>query len=286
MINTKQVLYIFVFLAIKTTALLSLLVMKFRGWYSIVPNATNPKINREISVHELQPDIVEYDNCNLKKYLENSIPVIVENVDSKSLTYFKNKTITEKQFTDGNIFIKSNGIIETMQTNIGKWVLTKSRRPIIMSSIFTGKYRSGISHIDVMPSYNFYTMLEGTKEVLIIPIEFESYVDLNNGIHNIHVSNEPKGEHKIENLPWLQNIPYYYRFDLQPNQMLIFNNSANIHKFINKNDITKALTIRVLDIFGTNSIQVLQNQLTNSDIQKVSMDYIVKKMDDNPANRY
>ena len=116
-------------------------------------------------------------------------------------------------------------MLDLMTSRYGYWILKQSKTPILYSGIFRGKYLSGITHIDISNTYNFYYMWKGVKEVLIVPKGFEKYVDMSYGIHNVYVRDEKSNSHDISKLKWLSNIPYYYRFNLKEGEILIFNNS-------------------------------------------------------------
>ena len=68
--------------------------------------------------------------------------------------------------------------------------------------------------------------------------------------------------------------------------MLVFNNSACIHKFVNTKDKTVALTTRVSWLFGENSRMMLYNQLVNNKIIDTTLPYLLNMGGNDPSDKY
>ena len=92
----------------------------------------------------------------------------------------KNYPIDDTNYIEGNICLKMQDLIKTNMSPLGKWII-KNAKSIIMSAIFL-EIINQVSHIDISPSYNFYTVLEGEKEVVIVPAGYENYLNMENGI--------------------------------------------------------------------------------------------------------
>ena len=161
---------------------------------------------------------------------------------------------------NGNLFSKHCGLNDTINSslrmdlylkpNVENSKLISFAKKIIFNLNpehllkFYGGYKSSGAHIDKsMDGYNFYYLKKGKKKVYLIPPEFTSYVSLDYGVDNQYVIDE-KNDHS--NMNWLKNIPSYYKFYINQNDILIFNNSGMIHKFINctGNEIAYSLRFR------------------------------------------
>lgn len=121
---------------------------------------------------------------------------------------------------------------------------------------FAGNYKSGYAHIDAFPSYNFYYVKQGKKQVYIIPHEYTCYLNMKGGIDNIYVEYDNANNNKLE---WLNKVPEYYNFELETGDVLIFNNSKCIHKFTNLTNNNIIYTIR---LYNTDvSTLILKNDI-------------------------
>jgi len=198
----------------------------------------------------------------------------------------KNYISDEQDNIKGNIDIKFVNFKKLLNSNCGRWIMRQTGLPILFAAIFAGDYKSGVTHIDMTASYNFYFMLKGRKDVLIGPKGFEKYTDMAYGIHNVYVKNEKKDSHHIDKMEWLKELPYYYRFELQENEILVFNNAACLHKFVNITENNVALTCRTMNMFWGISELNSFNMLTNMETVKTATEAIINNGSNEPANKY
>jgi len=128
---------------------------------------------------------------------------------------------------------------------------------------FLGRYTQGLAHTDLGPSTcNCYFMRSGSKDVVIVPTEVTRRVTLQPGLDGLYVD----GSHSEER-HYLSGLPYYYRVDLLPQSMLIFNNSTCIHQFKNVESVDgstpEALSVRVKFSVGADK-RVWHNMMVNT----------------------
>ena len=98
---------------------------------------------------------------------------------------------------------------------------------------FSGQYTAGTTHSDASPGslfgcYNFYYLKKGGKKATILPPIASKYINLEYFPHSIVA----KGEN-IWDESFLNDIPYYYQFEIHENEFVLFNNCDSIHKFEN-----------------------------------------------------
>lgn len=94
---------------------------------------------------------------------------------------------------------------------------------------FLGQYSQGKAHIDLGPhTHNCYFMRSGSKDVVIVPPEVTRNVPLQTGLDGLFIA-DSEGEAR----EYLHALPYYYRVDLMPQSLLVFNNASCIHQFRN-----------------------------------------------------
>lgn len=110
---------------------------------------------------------------------------------------------------------------------------------------FLGRYTQGNAHIDLGPNtINCYFLRTGGKDVVLVPPEVTRHQPLNNGLDGLGVTGS-----EVEERHWLSSMLYYYRIDLEPQSLLVFNNSNTIHQFRNvvapDGSQPEALSIRI-----------------------------------------
>ena len=137
--------------------------------------------------------------------------------------------------------------------NFKKFIKNYINKTIISMIQLNGNYESGKAHIDFVSSYNIYYQNKGKKHVIILPDNNTDYLDLHIGIDNIYVKDD---KNISGNNDWLNKVPSYWSFELEQNELLIFNNSKCIHKFINITKTTEAFSIR---IFHSDSSKLIRN---------------------------
>ncbi|KNC78731.1 hypothetical protein SARC_08854 [Sphaeroforma arctica JP610] len=93
-----------------------------------------------------------------------------------------------------------------------------------------GSYDRGLTHIDILPTRNFYYLQQGEKLIDIVPKEYTDLVDMTIGIDNSYVTSEARD---FECSRWLENLPAVYETVLQAGDVLCFDNGSCLHKFKN-----------------------------------------------------
>jgi hypothetical protein len=276
------IFYLILFLYFKLSNLAVLFNIKKFGYYQ----APDKFLHFTGTSKILKPIYHDFKYENMDLNFSKSIPIIIRNIDKDVSSSIDHMFNTERILKNNNINIEFVNILDLMNTKYGRWILKQSNTPILYSGIFRGKYISGITHIDISKTYNFYYMRKGIKEVLIIPLEFEKYVNMSYGIHNVYVRDETSNSHNISTLKWLDNIPYYYRFYLKEGEILIFNNSGCLHKFVNKTPNNIALTSRVLNFNWGTSELIKYNMLTNNKVVETAAKALINNGSNDPSDKY
>ena len=185
----------------------------------------------------------------LQHYIEHSIPVIITNTPNNLFLF--NNLNNQKLQNDGTKMRIREYIFPTLTKSLDDFINSYINKKVMYMAEFSGNYPAGFSHIDSMSSYNLYYLKCGRKEVYIIPPECTAYVNMKHGIDSIYVEDDSTGVDKLE---WLNKLPHYYHFFINDGDVLLFNNSKCIHKFINKIGNELAYSIR---LFSTDASSLI-----------------------------
>ena len=83
-------------------------------------------------------------------------------------------------------------------------------------------------------------------------------MNLENGYDSVFVADDTADTSQMD---WLNRLPGYYEFELDQGDVLLFNNSACIHKFLNLTPNPEIYTIRLFS--GDASPLTLKNDVFN-----------------------
>lgn len=223
---------------------------------------------REISIERKTYEQVVKEG-GLSEYVKKSIPIIITDIPPNFFTtlhknYPINSIKTDKLHITSNIFPKIGNRLSTfISNNVGL--------PVFFMTTFIGSYKSGFAHMDSVSSYNFYYVKNGSKDVYIVPHEYTCYLDMKNGSDNVYVGEDNEGTDKLK--IWLDKVPGYYHFNVNKGEVLLFNNSKCIHKFINVTGKEEIYSIRMLS--NDSSPLILKNDLFNFKQAEQFVDNIV-----------
>ncbi len=188
-----------------------------------------------------------------KEYINYSKPVIIKNIgvlidgqssilkyysyeSKKTTTNYKNDILVNKMFWFGK------GLQKNLRNLLHK--LTRSR--VYYTSRFSGGYKACHAHIDGdFMAYNFYYVVKGRKRCWIVPRQYNDMIELQSGYHSSFVKDDYADLSCMNS--WLSKIPCVYEAELSANDVLLFNNCASVHKFINLEDDTVIYTTRVFN---------------------------------------
>jgi len=212
--------------------------------YKQISNINHKKLftkSKKLKIKKINYSEISYNI--IKKYIDNSIPVIIKNIPNKYTNDFKKYSLIKEDIENPKNNIVLNQYFIPNIPNFKEFIKKNINKTIISMIQLNGNYESGKAHIDFVSSYNIYYLNKGKKRVIIIPDDNTNYLDLNLGIDNIYV----KEDINIgKNNDWLNKVPSYWSFELKENELLLFNNSKCIHKFINITSGTEAFSIRVI----------------------------------------
>ena len=183
----------------------------------------------------------ELEPTTLREHIRHSEPIIIKGMDpalfeplDEYAPPIPDSAPKDKLLIDQFTLPKLGKLADWIKANTGKGIAYMAR--------FSGGYSGGFAHIDSFPSYNFYYMKEGRKRVYIIPRQFNPLLKLANGYDSVFVEDDTADESQLE---WLDLLPGYYKFELESGDVLMFNNSACIHKFMNLTDHPTIYTVRL-----------------------------------------
>lgn len=257
--NLKQCVLTIIILIFITTVELSILILnKFK-------KDKNPK--KIVGKHDIKVlDISNEKNLKdkIKKCLDNSVPIILKNASKEIYKeHMKYSKIKENNKSKNKPIINVHYSLNIPETK--KFIKKYINKTIISTVQIGGNYITGPAHIDTSPSYNFYYLLSGKKEVIILPYQYAKYLNMKSAIDNIYVT-EDKNDDK-----WLKKIPGYWKGIIEKNDILIFPSSKCIHKFTNLLDDCEAFTTR---LFTTDVVDII----LKNDIFNIKLAYQYSKM--------
>ena len=263
---------------------LTLVVYYCKGYYKQLPYRSNLVLSQK-PIGCIPPNIVVFnENMSLKPGNITDIPVVVKNIPDCFKNHFlqSTKISSHKNY---NIKAKMMNDKRTIQSKFIKWVKKVSGQRILYILKFSGDYNSVRTHIDttmIFPNINYYMLLEGQKDVLIIPKGFERYINMKQGIESVYV-NEVDYQN-ISDMPWLKKLPYYYHFTLNAGSVLVFDNTACAHKFKNMTSGNSSISVRVANLQGQISPLVIKNQATNPLVAKRLANTFVNNGSNSPVD--
>lgn len=227
----------------------------------------------------LKPQYLKFSSKFMNIPFKESIPVIITDIDPDMIKFINNY-LPRNRSKENVLNLSYENPLNIINSKYGKWIMYQSKLPIFHSGVFFGNYKAGQAHIDTTLAYNFYFMIRGVKEVIIVPKGFEKYLNM----YYTNQVNVKDDDNKNNDKKWLKKLPYYYRFKLKKNELLIFNNSACIHKFFNLRDNNASLSTRVFNVLYGHSELVLFNMFTNPNTITTGTNYILNKKICNNVN--
>jgi len=199
----------------------------------------------------------ELDDGTLRRFIQHSEPVIVKGVPRAlfdALDEYR-PVIPEGGPTDKLLI---DQFTLPRLGSLGGWIKSHTGKAVAYMARFSGGYAGGYAHIDSFPSYNFYVMKKGRKRVFIVPRQYNPLLNLANGYDSVFVADDTADTSQME---WLDALPGYYEFELDEGDVLLFNNSACIHKFLNLTQNPEIYTLRLFS--GDASPLTLRNDFFN-----------------------
>lgn len=202
-------------------------------------------------------DARDLSPADLRTYMRHSRPVILRDVDPGLLADAETAVAgVAPGMPQGRLLI--NVRVLPRLGALGRWIRAHTgRRPVYMAR-FSGSYKTCIAHIDSAPSYNFYYLRKGRKRVFIVPRQYNRHVQLERGYDSVFAGEDADD---LEHLGWLDRVPGYYDFELEAGEVLLFHNSACLHKFSNLTEAPEVYTIRLFSMDA--APEILRNDVLN-----------------------
>ncbi len=268
-----------------------LLVMIYMTLYELLNLIINYKLNKKNKVQKIFNGIsqkisvreINYSGLNyeiIKKHIDKSIPVIIKNAPHKLFKDFEKYTIGDYDNINAKNKIILNQYFMPDIPNVKNFLNKYVKKSIASLVQLNGNYKAGSAHIDFVSTYNIYFLQRGRKKVYIVPHTNTCYLDMEKGIDNIHVreeknsddstncsiSNNTNDTNDTNDDKWLNKIPSYYQCELVPGDILLFNNSKCIHKFINLEKDSEVFSLRVFH--SDSNPDICKNNILNFETGK------------------
>ena len=185
----------------------------------------------EMQVDVFDPELADWKMLR-SHYIDRCIPFVLRSPFRRISDVAPPPHFTEKEAGEGVIQVVPVPILQKLEgiDNIVKKLLPWTWRAY-WPFWFLGNYRSGVAHVDLGPaSLNFYFLKQGRKDVVIAPKHVTEGLKLEVGIDSIFMPGTA-GNHEF-----LKHLSSYYRITLQPQDLLVFDNSGLLHHFSNLDD--------------------------------------------------
>jgi len=209
--------------------------------------------------------------CELRRFVGLSRPVILTHVAPELLAAIPEAVAPPAgSLPEGRMLIDVQ-LLPRLGA-LGRWLWSNLRRPAIYMARLSGSYQAGVAHIDSLPSYNFYYLHQGRKRVIIVPRQYNDRVRLQGGYDSVFAADDTAD---LCHLQWLDDVPAYYDFELHEGEVLLFHNSACLHKFANLTPSPEIYTIRLLSFDA--SPRILLNDVLNWEGAKFFASTIVNR---------
>jgi uncharacterized membrane protein len=194
----------------------------------------------------LEPDRLVYSpDLDLRHYIDNDIPVILTQVPPDIALYLKDHFPCAQRPNNEASSLEEMQIVQYAMPRVGPldtFTAQHFGQSHLTMLVFSGRYDSGLAHIDSCPTYNVYYMSRGSKKVVLVHGSMLRYVSVADGLDNVYVVHDKAG---WESTQWLENIPEYYQFEVHAGELLLFNNGSTVHKFGNLSDDNVGYSLRV-----------------------------------------
>lgn len=204
-----------------------------------------------VQASELTPEI-------MRGYVARSEPVVIKGIDPATFECLAGYTPKRPTDLPTNKLLIDQYTLPLWGTPLLRWIRAYVGKHVVYMARFSGGYKGGFGHIDSFPSYNFYYVVRGRKHVNIVPRQYNSLLNLRAGYDSMFVADDKPDDTSIE---WMDTLPGVYEFEVEEGDVLLFNNSACVHKFMNLTQGPEIFTMRLLHFDA--SPLTLRNDLFN-----------------------
>ena len=187
-------------------------------------------------------DAADLEPETLRGYVGRSEPVIVKNCPPAMFEALNAYSPDIPFGTPGDKLLIDQFSLPTLGS-LAAWLMLHVGKPVLYLARFSGGYKGGYAHIDSFPSYNFYYVRRGRKRVFIVPRQYNPAIVFGAGYDSVFVRDDAADASSLE---WLDTIPGCYEFEVGEGDVLLFNNSACIHKFLNLTHNPEIFTMRLV----------------------------------------
>jgi len=247
-----------------------------------IPTEVDESLKRRKQWRSLKPKVLDarapdFNTDTLAGFIQRSEPVIVKHLEEIGVDFESSLAPLSKnrkrQDESASAFLHielSMWPFATVGKSLSNFIYDYcGRRAILFVARFSGGYKAGLAHIDSSPSYNFYYVVKGKKQVYLVPRQFNpsrvgvvepDKLQFLPGLDNVHIAGDTTDAESLKD--WLPNIPAVWDFQVEAGDVLLFNNAATCHKFINLTPNPEIFTIRVQNFTGASHLS-LRNDMFN-----------------------
>ena len=229
-----------------------------------LPPASSPKKGQSFDVITLDAAKGEVTPTIIRGFVLRSEPVIIKNMAKSIFSALapggQYAPAVSTRLLENGILCMNTYLFPGNLGEFGHWIQKHVQKwPIMFMLRFSGSYKSGYAHIDSIGSHKVYYVACGRKKVWICPRQYNHLLKFERGYNAAFVA----GSDGVSPCAfwWMKKVPGVWTFDLEAGDVLIFNNTGCLHKFVN---ITRNPVIFALSLLSANlSPVVARNDIFN-----------------------
>ena len=219
-----------------------------------LPSATSSRRGEAFAVTKLDASKAEVTPATIRSFMTRSEPVIIKNLPKETFSAFAPggqyaTPITKEIIKRGNFLINTYLFPRSLGC-FGKWIQKNVQKPMIAVVRISGYYKTSAAHMDGSPpTNNIYHLSRGRKRVWICPRQYNHLLNLESIADALVVpGSEPTSSEPLE---WIQSVPGVWVLDLEEGDILVFHETACVHKFENLTENPEAFAVKVLGCDGS-----------------------------------
>jgi len=235
-----------------------------------LPPASSSKKGKLFPVTRLDVSKGEVTPAIVKEFVSRSEPLIIKNLPKELFSVFASggpysppvsEELKQKGTLNMNVFLLPS------LGKFSQWISEHVGKPAWNLVRFSGSYKSGYAHIDMGGTYNIYYVARGRKKVRICPRQYNHLLPFESGYNSAFIPGSHG--HSPSSFMYIKKVPGVWGFDLEEGDLLIFNNTACVHKFINLTKNPLIFSTRVLNL--DMSPVAAKNDILNYDLARFAL---------------
>ena len=198
-----------------------------------------PVTKLDASKRKLTPAIIQ-------GFMSRSEPLIIKNLPKDLFSELAPgggyaPPQSQEMVERGTVMVKNN-ILPRSLGGFGQWIQEYVQKPVLYMLRLSGSYGSQSAHMDGV-MYNIYYVVRGRKRVWICPGQYNPLLKFESAGNALMIPES--GRSSSNPLKWIESVPGVWNFELEAGDVLLFNNTCCVHKFVNLTENPEVFSVRV-----------------------------------------